>query len=199
VTEQEPATFTLSFEEGLPVALDGTRLPLDAMIDAVTKVAGSRGYGRIDMVENRRVGIKSREVYECPGALAIIAAHSDLEDLTLERDVHHEKSRLETRWSELVYDGMWFSPLKNALDAFFAETQRHVTGDVRMTVSAPGVLRIEGRRSPKALYDYGLATYDAADTFRHSDAEGFVRLWGLGVQTWAARQGDLAGGDGGAA
>jgi argininosuccinate synthase len=199
VTQSEPATFTLSFERGLPVALDGTELALDAMIDAVTKVAGSRGFGRIDMVENRRVGIKSREVYECPGALAIIAAHSDLEDLTLERDVHHEKSRLETRWSELVYDGMWFSPLKNALDAFFAETQRHVTGDVRMTVSAPGVLRIEGRRSPKALYDYGLATYDASDTFRHSDAEGFVRLWGLGVQTWAARQGDLVDRDGGPA
>jgi argininosuccinate synthase len=140
------------------------------------------------MVENRRVGIKSREVYECPGALALIAAHQDLEDLTLERDVHHEKARLETRWSELVYDGMWYSPLKSALDAFFADTQRYVTGEVRLRVSAPGVLRVEGRRSPVALYDHGLATYDAADTFRHADAEGFVRLWGLGVQTWAARQ-----------
>ncbi len=141
------------------------------------------------MVENRRVGIKSREVYECPGALAIIAAHSDLEDLTLERDVHHEKARLETRWAELVYDGMWFSPLKEALDAFMVETQRSVTGDVRLRFEAPGVMRIVGRRSPVALYDHGLATYDAADSFRHADAEGFVRLWGLGIATWASRQG----------
>jgi argininosuccinate synthase len=141
------------------------------------------------MVENRRVGIKSREVYECPGALAIIAAHADLEDLTLERDVHHEKARLETRWAELVYDGMWFSPLKEALDAFMSETQRAVTGDVRLRFEPPGLMRVVGRRSPLALYDHGLATYDAADTFRHSDAEGFVRLWGLGIATWASRQG----------
>ena len=114
------------------------------------------GFGRLDMVENRRVGIKSREVYECPAALALIAAHADLEDLVLERDVHHEKGRLETRWSELVYDGMWFSPLKEALDAFIAETQRHVSGDVRLRFEAPGLMRIIGRRSPKALYDYGL-------------------------------------------
>ncbi|HEY8081569.1 MAG TPA: argininosuccinate synthase [Acidimicrobiales bacterium] len=189
VTESTPATFIVSFERGLPVALDDEPLDLEAMIAAVSRVAGARGVGRLDMVENRRVGIKSREVYECPGALALLAAHADLEDLTLERDVHHEKARLEPRWSELVYDGMWFSPLKRALDAFFAETQRCVTGDVRLTVTPPGLLRVEGRRSPFALYDHGLATYDAADTFRHHDAEGFVRLWGLGVETWAARQG----------
>ncbi|MEO9181644.1 MAG: argininosuccinate synthase, partial [Acidimicrobiales bacterium] len=134
-------------------------------------------------------GIKSREVYECPAALALIAAHADLEDLVLERDVHHEKGRLETRWSELVYDGMWFSPLKEALDSFMAETQRHVTGDVRLVFEAPGLMRIAGRRSPKALYDYGLATYDAADTFHHADSEGYVKIYGLGVKTWAARQG----------
>ena len=107
----------------------------------------------------------------------------------LERDVAHEKGRLETRWSELVYDGMWFSPLKEALDAFIADTQRHVTGDVRLRFEAPGLLRVVGRRSPEALYDYGLATYDAADTFRHADSEGFIRIYGLGVKTWAARQG----------
>ena len=159
----------------------------------MNRIAGSTGFGRLDMVENRRVGIKSREVYECPGALALIAAHSDLEDLTLERDVAHEKLRLEPRWAELVYDGMWFSPLKNALDAFIAETQRFVTGEVRMTFEAPGLMRIDGRRSDVALYDYNLATYDAADTFRHQDAEGFVRLWGLGISTWASRHGSAPG------
>ena len=164
-------------------------MDLEALIGAVGAITGSRGFGRLDMVESRRVGIKSREVYECPGALALLAAHADLEDLTLERDVHHEKARLEPRWAELVYDGMWFSPLKQALDAFIAETQRHVTGEVRLARLGPGVLRVVGRRSPVALYDHGLATYDAADTFRHADAEGFVRLWGLGVKTWAQRQG----------
>ncbi len=188
VTDHEDTTFTVGFEAGRPVTLDGTALDLEPLLAAVGQLTGARGFGRLDMVENRRVGIKSREVYECPGALTLIAAHQDLEDLTLERDVHHEKARLESRWSELVYDGMWFSPLKAALDAFFAETQRYVTGEVRLRVSAPGVLRVEGRKSPVALYDHGLATYDAADTFRHADAEGFVRLWGLGVQTWAARQ-----------
>jgi argininosuccinate synthase len=187
--ETEPVTFTVSFESGRPVAIDDVPLGLTELISSVDELAGSRGFGRLDMVESRRVGIKSREVYECPGALALLAAHQDLEDLTLERDLHHEKARLEPRWAELVYDGMWYSPLKSSLDAFFGASQRHVTGDVRLTVSPPGLLRVEGRRSPVALYDHGLATYDAADTFRHADAEGFVRLWGLSVQTWAARQG----------
>jgi argininosuccinate synthase len=189
VTAADDVTFTLRFESGLPVALDGEALDLEAIIDRVNRLAGARGFGRLDMVESRRVGIKSREVYECPGALALVAAHRDLEDLTLERDVHHEKARLEPRWAELVYDGLWYSPLKQALDAFVAETQRHVTGEVRVEVAPPGRLRVVGRRSPVALYDHGLATYDAADTFRHADAEGFVRLWGLGVKTWAQRQG----------
>jgi argininosuccinate synthase len=192
-----PETFTITFEQGRPVALDGVACSLGTLIAELDERCGSRGFGRIDMVESRRVGIKSREVYECPGALTLVAAHQDLEDLTLERDLHHEKARLEPRWAELVYDGMWYSPLKSALDAFFEASQRHVTGEVRLTVTAPGLLRVEGRRSPVALYDHGLATYDAADTFRHADAEGFVRLWGLSVQTWAAKQGgDLAdGGD----
>jgi argininosuccinate synthase len=189
VTETTDATFSLAFERGLPIALDGERRDLASLISSVTALVGSRGFGRLDMVESRRVGIKSREVYECPGALALLAAHADLEDLTLERDVHHEKARLEPRWAELVYDGLWYSPLKQALDAFVAETQRHVTGEVRVRVAPPGVLRVEGRRSPVALYVHDLATYDASDTFRHADAEGFVRLWGLGVQTWARRQG----------
>ena len=170
------------------MSVDGTRLALSELIAEVGAIVGSFGWGRIDMVENRRVGIKSREVYECPAALALVLAHADLEDLTLERDVAHEKARLEPRWAELVYDGLWFSPLKEALDAFFATTQRHVTGDVRLSLT-PGSCVVGGRRSPLSLYDHGLATYDAADTFRHADAEGFVRLWGLGVSTWAARQG----------
>ncbi|MHB1208243.1 MAG: argininosuccinate synthase [Acidimicrobiales bacterium] len=189
VRASAPVELVLSFSEGVPVAIDGVDMALEDLIKTLNDRAGATGFGRIDMVENRRVGIKSREVYECPAALAIIGAHSDLEDLVLERDVHHEKARLETRWAELVYDGMWFSPLKEALDAFIAETQRHVTGDVRLRFEAPGLMRIVGRRSAKALYDYGLATYDEADTFRHADSEGYVKIFGLGVKTWAARQG----------
>ncbi len=189
VTNFEPVELIVHFNEGVPTGLDGVSMDLAELIATLNVLAGSTGYGRLDMVENRRVGIKSREVYECPAALALIAAHSELEDMVLERDVAHEKTRLETRWAELVYDGMWFSPLKEALDAFMADTQRHVTGDVRLRFEAPGLLRVVGRRSPKALYDYGLATYDAADTFRHADAEGYVHIYGLGVKTWATRQG----------
>ncbi len=189
VTATEAVEVIISFREGLPVALDGVELSLADLIRTLNHRAGATGFGRIDMVENRRVGIKSREVYECPAALALIAAHADLEDLNLERDVHHEKARLEPRWAELVYDGMWYSPLKEALDAFIAETQRHVSGEVRLRFEPPGVMRVVGRRSEEALYDYGLATYDAADTFRHADSEGYVRIYGLGVKTWAARQG----------
>ena len=194
-TAAEPVEMIVSFEAGLPVAIDGRRLPLHELIDEVTAVVGSYGWGRIDMVENRRVGIKSREVYECPGALALLMAHSDLEDLTLERDLAHEKARLEPRYAELVYDGLWFSPLKAALDAFVDESQRFVTGDVRLRCELPGRCFVAGRRSEVGLYDYGLATYEAADRFHHADAAGFVRLWGLGVETWAARQ-SLAGGPG---
>ena len=186
-TATEPVELVVAFECGLPVAVDGRAMPLHELVGHVGDVVGSYGWGRIDMVESRRVGIKSREVYECPGALALLMAHADLEGLTLERDVFHEKHRLEPRWAELVYDGLWFSPLKIALDAFMTETQRYVTGEVRLRCE-PGRCTVAGRRSDVGLYDYGLATYDAADSFRHSDAEGFVRLFGLGVQTWATRQ-----------
>jgi argininosuccinate synthase len=198
VTETEPVEVIIGFESGVPVSLDGTSLSPFELIRRLSEVAGSRGFGRLDMVENRRVGIKSREVYECPAALALILAHSDLEDLTLERDLHHEKARLEPRWAELVYDGLWYSPLRGALQAFITESQRHVTGEVRLRFDAPGTCTVVGRRSPVALYDHGLATYDASDTFRHQDAEGFVRLWGLGVATWSARQGPGAEAAGGA-
>ncbi|MCA1692005.1 MAG: argininosuccinate synthase [Actinobacteria bacterium] len=183
----EPVEVEISFDQGLPVALDGRLLPLQDLVVELGTVVGSYGWGRLDMVENRRVGIKSREVYEAPAALALILAHADLEDLTLERDLAHEKARLEPRWAELVYDGLWFSPLKEALDGFVLASQRWVTGDVRLRCE-PGRVFVAGRRSPVGLYDYGLATYDSADRFRHQDAAGFVRLWGLGVETWAARQ-----------
>lgn len=189
VSTENPVELTVSFVAGRPLAIDGQSMPMADLIAALNARAGATGFGRLDMVENRRVGIKSREVYEAPAALALIAAHADLEDMVLERDLHHEKFKLEARWAELVYDGLWFSPLKEALDAFMLETQKHVTGDVRMRFDAPGLMRIVGRRAPAALYDHGLATYDAADTFRHADSEGFVRIYGLGVQTWAARQG----------
>ena len=186
-TATEPTEITIGFESGVPVSLDGVAHSPEPLIAEVNRVVGSYGFGRLDMVENRRVGIKSRETYECPGALALLLAHADLEDLTLERDLHHEKLRLEPRWSELVYDGLWFSPLKQALDAFFLESQKHVTGEVRLRLDQ-GRCWVVGRRSPVSLYDHGLATYDASDTFRHQDAEGFVRLWGLGVATWSAVQ-----------
>jgi argininosuccinate synthase len=187
-TATEPVELVITFEQGLPVALDGQALSLPELIGAVDRVVGSYGWGRIDMVENRRVGIKSREIYECPGALALLMAHADLEDLTLERDLAHEKARLEPRYAELVYDGLWFSPLKEALDAFVDKSQEFVSGDVRLRCEIPGRCIVAGRRSEVGLYDYSLATYDAADRFRHQDAEGFVRLWGLGVSTWAAKQ-----------
>ena len=186
-TATEPTEVTIGFESGLPVSLDEVALSPEPLIAELNRVVGSYGFGRLEMVENRRVGIKSRETYECPAALALLLAHADLEDLTLERDLHHEKLRLEPRWSELVYDGLWFSPLKQALDAFFLESQKHVTGEVRLRLDQ-GRCWVVGRRSPVSLYDHGLATYDASDTFRHQDAEGFVRLWGLGVATWSAVQ-----------
>ncbi len=187
-TAVEATELVIAFEQGIPKSIDGRAMPFHQLIEEVSRVVGSYGWGRLDMVENRRVGIKSREVYECPGALALLMAHADLEDLTLERDLAHEKARLEPRYAELVYDGLWFSPLKQALDAFVDESQRFVTGEVRLRCEVPGRCIVAGRRSEVGLYDYGLATYEAADRFRHSDAEGFVRLWGLGVETWAARQ-----------
>lgn len=178
---------TVAFEQGTPVAIDGQRLPLADLVVEMNRRVGAYGWGRLDMVENRRVGIKSRETYEAPGALALIAAHQDLESLCMERDLAHEKQRLEGRYADLVYDGQWFSPLKEALDGFISASQEFVTGEVRLRL-APGTCAVTGRRSEYSLYDYGLATYDAADTFNHADAEGFVRLWGLGIQTWSANQ-----------
>jgi argininosuccinate synthase len=193
-TLTSPVEVVVGFVSGVPVSLDGRNLPLVELIAQLGAVAGSSGYGRLDLVENRRVGIKSREIYEAPAALALIAAHQDLESLTLERDVAHEKLRLEHRVAELIYDGLWYSPLREALSAFVTSTQRNVTGEVRLRFVPGGGMSIVGRRSPVGLYDYGLATYDAADTFHHQDAEGYLRIYGLGVETWARRQGGALNG-----
>ncbi|MCC6339583.1 MAG: argininosuccinate synthase [Acidimicrobiia bacterium] len=183
----ERREIVVAFERGTPVALDGRAMGPAELVAAVGAAAGEYGFGRIDMVENRRVGIKSRETYECPGSLALIVAHQDLEAITVERDVMREKARLEGRYAELVYDGLWFSPLREALDAFVESTQRHVTGEVRLRLE-PGRCAPVGRRAEAPLYDYALATYEAEDAFRHQDAEGFVRLWGLSTETWSRRQ-----------
>jgi argininosuccinate synthase len=184
----EPRPIVVGFERGVPVSLDGTAMDLVQLINTLGDLVGSYGWGRIDMVENRRVGIKSREVYECPASLALILAHKDLEGITLERDVAREKQRIEIRVAELIYDGLWHSPLMRALQAFVQSTQEHVTGEVRLRLE-PGRCDAVGRRAPRSLYDHDLATYDAEDAFRHADSEGFVRLWGLSAETWSRRQG----------
>jgi argininosuccinate synthase len=182
---------TITFEGGNPVAIDGeTVTPLQAIAE-LNRRAGAQGVGRLDMVEDRLVGIKSREVYEAPGAIALITAHQELENVTVERDVARFKRTVDQRWGELVYDGLWFSPLKHALDAFIDDTQKHVCGEVRLTLHG-GRAVVTGRRSDASLYDFGLATYDTGDTFDQSLAKGFVQLWGLPSRMASARDHRLA-------
>jgi argininosuccinate synthase len=190
--EQAPAGLReveFSFAAGVPAAIDGEALEPLHVIEAAGKLAGAYGIGRVDMVEDRLVGIKSREVYEAPAATVLIAAHSDLEALTQERAVAREKRRLDAVWADLVYEGLWFSPLKEAIDAFADTTQKTVTGDVRLRLSAGSCIPV-GRRSPSSLYEYELATYDADDAFDQSDAAGFIRLWGLPTKQWSRVQRD---------
>ena len=177
---------TVTFADGVPVALDGRALSPLALIQELNDRAGAQGVGRLDMVEDRLVGIKSREVYECPAALALIAAHTEIESLTVERDLARFKRTVDQRWAELVYDGLWFSPLRASLDAFLHSASRHVSGDVRLTLHG-GRATATGRRSDSSLYDYGLATYDSGDTFDQSLAKGFVDLWGLPSRIAAKR------------
>jgi argininosuccinate synthase len=184
----EPTEIVVTFERGVPVALDGEAAGLADIIRGMDALGGSYGFGRVDMIENRRVGIKSRELYEVPGALAIILAHRALEDLTLEREVAHHKPLVEQRWADLVYDGQWFSPLRAALDAYVDATQTHVTGDVRLRFD-PATCTVVGRRSANSLYDLSLATYGSGDAFDQSHAEGYVRLYGLPLKVWSAKQG----------
>ncbi|HEY3317315.1 MAG TPA: argininosuccinate synthase [Coriobacteriia bacterium] len=177
----------LSFAAGMPVALDGELKSFHEIIDSMNEVAGKHGFGRIDMIENRLVGLKSREIYEVPGALTLIAAHKALEDLCLERELLHFKLGMEQKWAELVYCGLWYSPLKEALDGFIETTQKLVTGDVRLRFFK-GSCVVVGRRSEYSLYDYDLATYDATDTFDHKAAKGFIDLWGLPTKVWARQR-----------
>ena len=187
----EPDQVVISFEHGVPVALDGQPVTVRQAIQELNRRAGEQGVGRLDMVEDRLVGIKSREVYEVPGAIALITAHSELESVTVERDLGRFKRQVEQRWAELVYDGLWFSPLKQALDAFLGQTQAQVSGDIRMTLHG-GRAVVTGRRSEHSLYDYHLATYDTGDTFDQSLARGFVELWGLPSKIAARRDQRLA-------
>ncbi|HJR44849.1 MAG TPA: argininosuccinate synthase [Actinomycetota bacterium] len=177
----------ISFDAGRPVAVDGETLDLVQLIETVGKIAGSFGFGRIDLVEDRLIGIKSREIYEAPAALTLIAAHGDLENLTLERAYAREKRKLDATWTQLVYEGLWFSPLREAIDAFAGTAALDVSGEVRLKLG-PGHCQPTGRRSPRALYDHSLATYDEGDSFRHEDAAGFVRLWGLPTKEWAKKR-----------
>jgi argininosuccinate synthase len=174
----------IGFEGGVPVSVDGREAGVVEVVAHLNRVGGALGFGRVDMIEDRRIGIKSREVYEVPGALALLAAHRDLEDLTLERDLAREKARLEGRWAELVYDGLWFSPLREALDGFMASAQRSVTGEVRLEFG-PWRCQPTGRRSPRSLYRPELATYGTVDGFDHDAARGFIGLWGLSSRVWA--------------
>jgi argininosuccinate synthase len=169
---------TISFTDGLPAAIDGRPLsPLEIITD-LNAMAGVHGVGRIDMVEDRLVGIKSREIYEAPGAMTLIAAHAELENTCLERDLARFKRSASQRWTELAYDGLWFSPLRQSLEAFMVAASKNVTGEVRVRLQG-GQAVVTGRRSPLALYDYGLATYDTGDLFDQKLSKGFVELWGL--------------------
>ncbi|MHA6799916.1 argininosuccinate synthase [Bounagaea algeriensis] len=176
----------VTFDQGVPVAIDGETVTALQAVQELNRRAGAQGVGRLDMVEDRLVGIKSREIYEAPGALALITAHQELEDVTLERDQARFKRTVAQRWGELVYDGLWFSPLKRSLDAFIDDTQRHVSGQIRMTLHA-GRAVVTGRSSDRSLYDFNLATYDEGDTFDQSQAKGFVQLWGLPSKIAAKR------------
>ncbi|WP_411125369.1 argininosuccinate synthase [Streptomyces sp. x-19] len=180
----------ITFREGAPVALDGRPVTVLQAIQQLNVRAGAQGVGRIDMVEDRLVGIKSREVYEAPGALALITAHQELENVTVERELARYKRQVEQRWGELVYDGLWFSPLKRALDGFVDEANQAVSGDVRMTLHG-GRAVVTGRRSAQSLYDFNLATYDTGDTFDQSLSKGFIELFGMSSKIAAKR--DLAG------
>jgi argininosuccinate synthase len=181
-----PVEVVIGFEAGLPVSLDGDLLPLQELIPALNRQAGAYGIGRIDMIENRAVGIKSRELYEAPAAMTLIAAHRALEDLVLTKAELETKRWIEDRWARTVYDGLWFSPVREALDAFVAATQGLVTGDVRVELR-PAAAVVNGRRSEHALYAETLASYAAGETFPHEAAEGFIRLASLEAELAAAR------------
>ncbi|MEC7985793.1 MAG: argininosuccinate synthase [Myxococcota bacterium] len=174
----------LGFREGLPVSFNGTEMGGVQLIKVLNEIAGAYGIGRIDMVENRIVGLKSREVYEAPGATLIHMAHTELERIVMDRETFNYSRRISQDYSNLIYNGLWFGPLRNCFDAFLKESQKFVAGDVRIRISA-GLARVTGRRSPHSLYDEGLATYSEGDTFDRTAATGFMRLYGLSYRTFA--------------
>ena len=182
-----PLELIVGFERGLPVSLDGETLTLAELISQVNRLAGAYGIGRIDMIENRAVGIKSREVYEAPGAVTLIAAHAALEDIVLTKDEARIKRPLEQRWTEIVYEGRWFSPARAAIDAFVDATQELVTGEVRVELR-PNAAVVTGRRSPHSIYATELASYGIGETFPHDAAEGFIRISSLETELHAARE-----------
>ncbi|SEJ44736.1 argininosuccinate synthase [Demequina mangrovi] len=185
-----PDEVVIEFAKGVPVKIDGQAVtPLQA-IEEMNRRAGAQGIGRIDIVEDRLVGIKSREIYEAPGAIALIEAHKEMENVTIERELARYKRRVSHEWTELVYDGMWNAPLKSALDAFIEETQEHVNGEIRMVMHG-GKAVVTGRRSDTGLYDFNLATYDEGDTFDQSAARGFIEIYGLAAKQAAARESRL--------
>ncbi|MFJ1461627.1 argininosuccinate synthase [Nocardia wallacei] len=186
VNFEAPDELIVTFDRGIPVAIDGRPVSVLEAITELNTRAGRQGVGRLDMVEDRLVGIKSREIYEAPGAIALIAAHQELEAVTVERELGRYKRQVEQRWGELVYDGLWFSPLKRALDAFVRDTQEHVSGQIRMVLHGGNVV-VNGRRSEESLYDFNLATYDEGDTFDQSLAKGFVQIHGLSSKVAARR------------
>lgn len=180
----EPTYVEVEFKGGVPCAIDGKSMSYLDVIYKMNEIAGSNGFGRLDLIEDRVVGVKSRECYEAPGALALIKAHQALEDMVLERDLLLFKLGAEQKWAEIVYSAMYFSPLKVALDAFFDETQKCVTGVVRMRFYK-GNCDVVGVKSDYSLYDYGLATYDADDSFNHDAAKGFIELATLRNRVWS--------------
>jgi argininosuccinate synthase len=183
-TPAEPAYVEIGFERGIPTSLDGQALSPVELITQLNQLAGNHGVGRIDMIENRLVGIKSREIYEAPALLVLIQAHRDLESLTLTADVSHYKRGIEETYSQLVYNGLWYSPLKGALDAFIQQTQERVSGTVRVKFFK-GNAAIVGRQSNYSLYSPDLATYGADDQFDHQAAKGFIYVWGLPTRVWS--------------
>lgn len=183
-TPNKPEYIEIGFEAGVPKTLNGMSYSAAELIHMLNTIAGKHGVGRIDHVENRLVGIKSREVYECPAAMTLITAHKELEDLTLVKEVAHFKPVIEQKLTELIYNGLWFSPLKNALVAFLQETQKHVTGTVRVKLFK-GHAIVEGRKSEYSLYNEKLATYTKDDEFNHDAAVGFISLFGLPTKVYS--------------
>jgi argininosuccinate synthase len=179
-----PAYVEIGWQDGVPATVNGVEMPLVEMIDSLETIAGVHGVGRIDMVENRLVGIKSREIYEAPAGLLLHQAHRELEGLVIPKDLQRLKQRLSQEYADIVYNGLWFSPTRAAIDAFVQNIQPRVTGAIRVKLYK-GDSRVVGRKSPFALYDHGLATYDDGDTFDHAAAAGFTRIWGLPVETAA--------------